>query len=76
MSISDEELVHRVKSGDRLAFDQIVKKHKEKAFRIALRMVRNEEDAKDLSQEAFVRVFEGLGRFGGNSSFLPGSAEF
>ena len=70
MSISDEELVHRVKGGDRSAFDQIVEEHKEKAFRIALRMVRNEDDAQDLTQEAFVRVFEGVGRFEGKSSFF------
>ncbi len=70
MPITDEELVQRVQDGDRSAFDLLVERYKVRAFQIARGVVGNPEDAKDLTQEAFLRAFQGIGRFGGKSTFF------
>jgi RNA polymerase sigma-70 factor (ECF subfamily) len=70
MSFSDEELVQRVQNGDGSAFDTLVERYQDSAFRIAQGMVRNQDDAKDLSQEAFVKAYEGIGRFKKKAAFF------
>lgn len=49
----DEELVLLAQKGDRQAFEELIKRHQQKAFRIAFDFARDREEAKDLSQEAF-----------------------
>ena len=63
-------LVQSMKQGDERAFTEMVDKYKKKAFAIAYRFTNNVEDAKDLSQEAFVKVYRCIGSFRGESSFL------
>ena len=69
MSCDDRLLVQRVKQGDERAFAELVTRYQDKAFRIIYRFTNNVEDAKDLSQEAFVRVYRSIGRFKEGSSF-------
>jgi RNA polymerase sigma-70 factor (ECF subfamily) len=57
------DLIRRAQSGDEAAFAQLVRDHQQRAFRIARQMVPSEEDARDLVQEAFLRVFKSLDRF-------------
>lgn len=66
----DSVLVHRAREGDHAAFRQLVERHQSKAHAIALRFVRDEDDARDVVQEAFLRVYRGLARFQGGSSFF------
>jgi RNA polymerase sigma-70 factor (ECF subfamily) len=66
---SDEELVALARNGDRQAFEEIVERHKQKAYRIAFDFARDREEAKDLSQEAFLRAYTHLRNFDGRSAF-------
>jgi RNA polymerase sigma-70 factor (ECF subfamily) len=52
------------------AFRRLVERHQRRAFAIALSLVRDENDARELVQEAFLRVFKNLGGFQGGSSFF------
>jgi RNA polymerase sigma-70 factor (ECF subfamily) len=65
----DEELVALARRGDRRAFEELVDRHKQRAYRIAFDFARDREDAKDLSQEAFLKAFTHLQSFDGRSSF-------
>lgn len=65
----DIALVDRVRSGDRRAFDTVVRKYQRPLYYLALRYLKNEADAADVSQRTFVRVFKSVGRFRGESSF-------
>ena len=69
MNPGDEELVARAQQGDRRAFEELVERHKQKAYYIAFDFSRDREDAKDLSQEAFLKAFTNLKKFDGRSSF-------
>jgi RNA polymerase sigma-70 factor, ECF subfamily len=52
------------------AFRRLVERHQRRAFAIALSLVRDENDARELVQDAFLRVFKNLGGFQGSSSFF------
>jgi RNA polymerase sigma-70 factor (ECF subfamily) len=65
----DRELVGKAKKGDMAAFRQLVERHERRAFAHALALVRDENDARELVQDAFVRVFKNLAGFEGQSSF-------
>jgi RNA polymerase sigma-70 factor (ECF subfamily) len=65
----DFEVIQRVLAGDRAAFDILVRQYQQSTYRLAFRMTRNPEDAKDLAQEAFVQAYRSLGGFQQRSSF-------
>ena len=65
----EEELVSLARSGDPKAFEELVERHKQKAYRIAFDFARDREEAKDLSQEAFLRAYTHLANFDGRSGF-------
>ncbi|MBI3805492.1 MAG: sigma-70 family RNA polymerase sigma factor [Nitrospirae bacterium] len=67
--ISDEDLIIRLKGGDSAAFDLLVERYQRQAYGIAYQMVGHQEDARDLSQEAFIRIYEGIDSFRGASRF-------
>jgi RNA polymerase sigma-70 factor (ECF subfamily) len=60
---SDHELIRSAQRGEERAFEELVRRHEERAVRVALSLVANREDARDLAQEAFLRVFRNLDRF-------------
>ncbi len=66
----DHELIERAKRGDTQAFRELVERHQRRALSLALTLVRDEQDAKEIVQEAFLRVHRGLERFHGSSSFF------
>jgi len=66
----DRGLIARAQSGDMAAFRKLVERHQRRAFAIALSLVRDENDARELVQEAFLRVYRGLASFQGGSSFF------
>jgi len=67
-SASDEALVQAARGGDMTAFEEIVARHRDKIYARAYTMMRNEEDAVDLSQEAWVKAWQRLSQFQGESS--------
>lgn len=68
-SRTDEELVAAAKSGDELAFEMLIRRYQPRVFAIALRYVRVHEDAEDIVQQTFQKVFVHLRKFQGKSSF-------
>jgi RNA polymerase sigma-70 factor (ECF subfamily) len=66
----DRALIARAQQGDVAAFRQLVERHQRRAFAIALSLVRDENDARELVQDAFLRVYRGLNSFQGGSSFF------
>lgn len=65
----DGELVVRAQKGQREAFEALVERYKERAYRIAFNFTRDREEAKDISQEAFLRAFTHLKGFDMRASF-------
>ncbi len=62
-------LVSAARDGDREAFDELVRVTYAEAFTLALRLTGNEEDARDVVQEAYIRAFRGISRFRGDAQF-------
>lgn len=69
MNYSDFELIDRVLSGNRLAFEELVNRYKKSVYYLTYRMVHDYEDAADLSQETFLKAYHGLKKFKKQSSF-------
>ena len=68
MLVNERELIDRARSGDRDAFRQIVEMHKKNLFYLAYDLTGSNEDAEDLSQDAFLKAFRSFDRFKGDSS--------
>ncbi|MFC1642389.1 sigma-70 family RNA polymerase sigma factor [Myxococcota bacterium] len=66
----DLELVAQAQQGDSAAFRRLVERHQRRAFVIAVGLVRDENDALEITQEAFLRVHRKLASFHGGSSFF------
>jgi len=66
----DRVLIVQAKTGDRAAFRKLVERHQRRAFAIAVGLVRDENDAREVVQEAFLRVHRGLDSFEGGSTFF------
>lgn len=65
----DQALVGAARKGDMAAFEELVARHRDKIYARAYSMLRNEEEAIDLSQEAWVKAWQRLQQFQGDSSF-------
>jgi len=70
---NDEALCERVARKDEAAFDVLVERYRQRAYRLAWSFLRNADDARDLSQEAFLRLYQTAGSFRGRAASLPGS---
>lgn len=68
-SLPDEKLVQASKGGDMAAFEELVARHRDKMFARAFRIVHQEDEAMDLSQEAWIKGWQRIGQFEGESSF-------
>jgi RNA polymerase sigma-70 factor (ECF subfamily) len=66
---ADEDLIKKSQEGDQWAFEQLIIKYEKKIYTIAYRMMGNHEDASDLAQEAFIKVFRSIRSFRGDASF-------
>ncbi len=69
MMSNDTELILKAREGDMLAFEQLVYRYDNSVLSIAASYVNNSEDAKDIYQEVFLRVYRGLGKFELRSEF-------
>ena len=68
-SLSDVEAVSRAQNGDHGAFQVLVERYQGRAYRMASRVLRNEEAAKDAVQEAFIKAYGSLAKFEGRAKF-------
>jgi len=71
MEGSDGTWIEACKSGQRAAFEPLVRRYGPRAYRFALALVRDAEEAKDLSQEAFIRAYVSMHRFDSERPFYP-----
>ncbi len=69
MEPGDGELVEQAKRGDRGAMQQLIERYQRRVLSVVIGMVKDQEDARDVVQETFVRVFRNIGGFKGDSSF-------
>ena len=67
--IDESPLVARAREGDARAFGELVKQYEGKIFRLAQHVTQNREDAEDVLQETFMKAYEHLDQFQGNSKF-------
>lgn len=67
--ISDEMLIRQAQAGQQPAFATLVKRYERYAFTLALRFVKNREDAHEVAQDAFLRAFRYLPEFRGEAKF-------
>lgn len=65
----DEALARRAGAGERAALEALLRRHYDGVFRLAYRFCRHPEDARDVAQEACLRVARGIGAFDGRSAF-------
>jgi RNA polymerase sigma-70 factor (ECF subfamily) len=69
VEISDWELVQQCQAGDMGAFQELVSRYQQKVFMVILGLLRNREDALEVSQETFFRAYRKINSFQGGSSF-------
>jgi RNA polymerase sigma-70 factor (ECF subfamily) len=67
---SDMDIVRRVQGGEVAAFDQLVLKYRGRVYSVIYNLTSNREDASDLTQDAFIKSFQSINRFQGQSSFF------
>jgi RNA polymerase sigma-70 factor (ECF subfamily) len=68
--VNEKEVVKRARKGDKQAFAQLVNAYSERVYNLALRILRNREDAEDVLQETFLTVLEKFETFDGRSAFF------
>jgi RNA polymerase sigma-70 factor (ECF subfamily) len=65
----EKALIERCKTGDLAAFNELVKKYEKQVYNFAYRLTGNYDDANDIAQDAFLRVYNAIGGFRGDASF-------
>ena len=65
----DKHYISRILKGESDAYAFLVNKYKSMAYSLALKLVRNREDAEEIAQDAFVKAYQSLGQFRGSSRF-------
>src|SRR5258705_3341732 len=69
LATDDLTLVQRVRTGDQRAYKALVERYQRKVFAVAYGMIKDREEARDVAQEAFVKVYRYLDHFKGDASF-------
>ncbi|MGV6831343.1 MAG: RNA polymerase sigma factor [bacterium] len=69
MTINDQEYIDKVLAGDQSAFAVIVDQYKDLVFSIAIQMVKHQEEAEEVAQDTFIKVFKSLRSYKGDSKF-------
>src|SRR5947208_145717 len=66
----DQQMVKRARTGDMEAYDELVRRYQERIYATIYHMAANHEDANDLAQETFIKAYQALKSFKGDSSFF------
>ena len=69
MTITDDQIINQILAGDTYAYRQLVERYKDLVFTLALRMLKHREEAEEVAQDAFVKVYRSLHKFKGDSKF-------
>jgi len=69
LDLQDQALIDKINAGDFQAFEALVNRYESKVYRLAMRMLRHQQDAEDALQESFLQVYRGLKSFEGRSNF-------
>jgi RNA polymerase sigma factor (sigma-70 family) len=69
MTSDDNEIIDRIRKGAKHQFAQLVDRYKNRAMTLAIRMLRNREDAEEAAQDAFIRAYNALDKFQGAAKF-------
>jgi RNA polymerase sigma-70 factor, ECF subfamily len=67
--LSDEEVVVRVLAGETAMFEIVMRRHNQRLYRVARAILRNDSEAEDVMQDAYVRAYEHLDQFAGRAKF-------
>ncbi len=67
---SERQLVKRAQAGDSSAYDELIRRYQQRIYATIYHMTSNHEDANDLAQEAFIKAYQALKSFKGDSSFF------
>lgn len=70
MEEQDEEIVRRCLNGDAIAFETLVERYQRRVFNVVLRMLNDYEEARDVAQNVFIKVFRGLGSYDPSFKFF------
>jgi RNA polymerase sigma-70 factor (ECF subfamily) len=66
-----QDMFKRIRSGDRAAFRKLVEMYQQPAYRLAFRILGNEEEARDAVQETFIKIWQKIGSYDPSREFLP-----
>ena len=69
MDSDDAVLIERCRGGDLAAFEPLVEKYRQRVYRLAYNILRDPEEAWDVAQDAFIRAYQALSSFRGDSAF-------
>ena len=69
VNLEEAKVIEKARSKDSAAFSVLVKQYEERMLHVAYSFLRNREDARDVTQEAFVKAYESMDKFKGGSSF-------
>ena len=67
--LSDEEVVARVLAGETSMFEVVMRRYNQRLYRVARAILRNDGEAEDVMQDAYVRAYEHLDQFAGRAKF-------
>ena len=68
-SLTDEDIVTRVLAGETALFEIIMRRHNQRLYRVARAILRDDGEAEDVMQDAYVRAYQHLGQFAGRAKF-------
>ncbi len=68
-ALSDEEVVERVLAGDTALYEVVMRRYNTRLYRVARAILRNDGEAEDVMQDAYVKAFQHLGQFAGRAKF-------
>ena len=69
MTTNDQIIINQIIQGDSKAFSELVNRYKDLVYTLALRMLKNREEAEEVSQDTFIKVYKSLQKFKGDSKF-------
>ena len=67
--LSDQHYINQIVQGDTSVFGVLVDRYKEMIFTLALKMIKNREEAEEVSQDTFIKIYNSLNKFKGDSKF-------